>query len=484
LTMIGLNSPWLRSKDTRRICSRNMSKFKRITGAQADVKELEYVAALHQTCLPETRENGTVSAVDVQRLLSSRYGLFISHERAVEIVRGLSGDAGYSAADLPKPAAKKKGKNLLRRGIEKRKNKSKKNYENPSENNEGSQQDKHDLSASEVSGLDQSESTGGDGRSSVKFNVLQGDQPAAARISSDQYREVVRDDDDNDNLPEEYFDIVQLVSLLLIPVLARAGKEFRVKSEGGEDGVQVKSENVDSQSLDPQPPDLILNSLRMILKDINVSPVEPEETEDASFQATSSSLGSMPVLDVELVEAILLEMGEYERAQDPKLMREMTDAASSRSGRFDAEALVNALTHDVREHWQVGSEDRLSTFFYDVFGYYQGSKTVRDEIAALSRRGDEPRRDEEDPKWIDDTRVGDDVGGRFDFKSHSVDHTNVDFVVDAHSSASLVVLIWLFYILLAATYASLIRGSIEVPCKRNQNADTFGCELAQVIWVW
>jgi len=42
-------------------------------------------------------------------------------------------------------------------------------------------------------------------------------------------------------------------------------------------------------------------------------------------------------------------------------------AAQSRSGRFDEEAVVNAISSDLRE-WEVGSEDRFSSYFYDVFG--------------------------------------------------------------------------------------------------------------------
>ena len=65
--------------------------FKRMLGAPADVKELEYISALHQTCVPDTRENGTVSSLDIQALLASRYGLFLSHAECIEIIRGLGG---------------------------------------------------------------------------------------------------------------------------------------------------------------------------------------------------------------------------------------------------------------------------------------------------------------------------------------------------------------------------------------------------------
>lgn len=72
-------------------------RFQRRVGAAADVAELEYVIALHQTC-PSTRANATVSSRDVQRLLLSRYGLKISHDKAIRLVRSLGG--GETTAEV------------------------------------------------------------------------------------------------------------------------------------------------------------------------------------------------------------------------------------------------------------------------------------------------------------------------------------------------------------------------------------------------
>jgi hypothetical protein len=67
-------------------------------GAPADVKELEYISALHQTCVPDARANVTVSSLDIQSLLSSRYGLKLSHQECIDIVRGLGG--GWSPEEM------------------------------------------------------------------------------------------------------------------------------------------------------------------------------------------------------------------------------------------------------------------------------------------------------------------------------------------------------------------------------------------------
>eukprot|EP00560_Eucampia_antarctica_P007873 CAMPEP_0197826714 /NCGR_PEP_ID=MMETSP1437-20131217/3623_1 /TAXON_ID=49252 ORGANISM="Eucampia antarctica, Strain CCMP1452" /NCGR_SAMPLE_ID=MMETSP1437 /ASSEMBLY_ACC=CAM_ASM_001096 /LENGTH=1174 /DNA_ID=CAMNT_0043427267 /DNA_START=95 /DNA_END=3619 /DNA_ORIENTATION=- len=61
------------------------------TGIIADEKELEYISALHQSCLPDVRVNGTISSKDIATFLCSRYGIVIKPEVAKEIARNLCG---------------------------------------------------------------------------------------------------------------------------------------------------------------------------------------------------------------------------------------------------------------------------------------------------------------------------------------------------------------------------------------------------------
>ena len=76
--------------------------FKRPVGVAADVRELEYISALHQTSSVLDTE-GTVSAQDVLLFLRSRFGLVLTPEDAMDIVKGLSG-----TARLPLPSVEKK----------------------------------------------------------------------------------------------------------------------------------------------------------------------------------------------------------------------------------------------------------------------------------------------------------------------------------------------------------------------------------------
>ena len=83
--------------------------FKRPVGAAADVRELEYISALHQTSSVLDTE-GTVSAKDVLLFLRSRFGLVLTPDDAMDIVKGLSG-----TARLPLPRVEKNAWKFRRR---------------------------------------------------------------------------------------------------------------------------------------------------------------------------------------------------------------------------------------------------------------------------------------------------------------------------------------------------------------------------------
>ncbi|KAL7555658.1 hypothetical protein ACA910_006160 [Epithemia clementina (nom. ined.)] len=87
--------------------------FHRPVGAGADVKELEYIIALHQTS-KETRANATVSSMDIVALLRSRHSLQITHEQAIQIVRSLGG--GDTGVNYPSMSDKDGGTSLSTSG--------------------------------------------------------------------------------------------------------------------------------------------------------------------------------------------------------------------------------------------------------------------------------------------------------------------------------------------------------------------------------
>ncbi|GAX19612.1 hypothetical protein FisN_19Hh192 [Fistulifera solaris] len=400
-------------------------EFLRSIGAGADVKELEYIAALHQTCFPD-RPNGSISSRDVQALLTSRYGLMLSHKECIEIVRSLGG--GLSQEELQvQEKAYSAGQKMIQKVVH--------------------------MSQVTTSSLMRKPSD------SVQNRLEESQKHIDEELCS----------------PEEYLDLVQITALLLIPVLARAAKIAKendynttIKEDNDEEKKdeeptnwyqkwrqtrRAKKEALQAElaeSLLPQPHTILQDVFRIMMKDVAFS--DQEEG---------------PLLDVDLVEAILLECGEFERAGDDALKREMVEVATSGSGRLDFEAFVNALAYDL-DAWEVGSEDRLSTIFFDVFGE---ERSIVNERCRKERRND-PVADTEIPKE-----------GVFT-SANSVDHAIVDLVVDTHSSVICVCLIWFFYLMTSVTYASIYQSRVTASCLETEKKEEFTCLLKAQLWNW
>ena len=61
-------------------------------GSQLDVKELEYVSALHQTNTPSLRRDGSIQGEDIKAYLQSRFGIDVTVETVRSIImQGLGG---------------------------------------------------------------------------------------------------------------------------------------------------------------------------------------------------------------------------------------------------------------------------------------------------------------------------------------------------------------------------------------------------------
>jgi hypothetical protein len=460
--------------------------FKRAVGAPADVKELEYISALHQTCLPETRENGTVSSLDVQRMLVSRHGVEITHSQAIDIVRGLGGGiqqplitfsegrgsskitlllsnttrfvgtlstgavkaagsvgsktanvgskavgsvagvgskagsmgskaiAGFkSATSGSKVALHERSSEAVKRGVA---------AEEPTDGTEGAAESTDGEEAASASDsflgsvfchksakreVEEDDRTGADKKPSVNFSVDNGKVPTVSRKIKDPLQVIstlTGLSAKEEFIPEEYLDLVQLAAILLIPVLCRAATQIDdVPPALGEEEPKdppaptsgryaawrhkkhmekIHYHRQREQQLQP-PKNLLQDVLELLLKDIYDSTTS-ERSDGPEDEA--------PILDEELVQALLRQTGEFERSQNPQLLREMVAVAQSQSGRLDVEAFAAALTSDLTA-WDVGSEDRQSTLFYDVFGKQHRAGTLL--TPATSFVEEEPTADQE-----------------------------------------------------------------------------------------
>lgn len=350
--------------------------FNRRIGAASDVKELEYCVALHQTV---PRDNATVSSTDVRCLLASRYGLKLSQAQAAAVVRSLGGvatrttdsDSGnksnHSQPSTPitLPAASRSDHGGYDEG-----------------NDEHWFETSWDQETGEVtvSGKEHKESL----LSQVK------------RLSDEDVQQKAETKESNGRrrrrqvpeVQEEYLDLVQLLSILLIPSMARAAQEF-YKGPKHRPSLRRHKGNWFTQpfwdlnykiqcwsanrwykkytTCRPRPSDLIVQKLKALFKD------RGDLTDGSHFEYSEhdgdipGDLLTAPILNEKLVEELLVDHGEVERAQDLELIRDMVAAAQTASGRLDHEALVQAVTMDLKE-WEVECEDHLSTIFKDVFG--------------------------------------------------------------------------------------------------------------------
>ena len=486
-----------------------MVRFQRLVGAAGDVQELEYVSALLQTCLPNTRDNGTVGSLDLQALLSSRYGLKLETTEIITILRKLTGEHGYGKLaktqahkqTLQKEQARKetiaKVKEWMKHSIPKKKQKTEKDVEMKNKDKEDDEENQ--------------------GQSVAKRPTEQVEESPADVM---EY-EFGDDDDDfveiNGQIPEEYMDVVQLTALLLMPTLAQASHEYQQNLKRQEDDEAVVEQQPEPQqyfatklkerrekhamyqrqrheSLRPRPSNLFSQALTMMLQ--NVAP--PTSTSD---NVSSSSFYHYPVLDEDLIKNLLLDMGEQERAKDLILIREMVDMAMTDSGKLDVAALVQATTSDIkhlyRKHMPEDdslAEEQLTTFFYDVFGYNQGDQLdiPKDQNDDNDNKDTNSSRKEEDPVErqvvvsAPDTQAKKTEAGHFDFYCKSVNHTNIDYRIDAHSSIAVVVFIWLFYIGNTLVYASLLRAFVTPNCGDPWagNLSSFACMLLVSLWTW
>lgn len=445
-----------------------MSPFKRVTGALADVKELEYIAALHQTCAPDTRSNGTVGSYDVQRFLVSRYGLdpttTVTHGQAVTVTRSLGG--GLSQAAMRRVVAEKKrtgfrlNQKLATIAPSKISFRHARQRGNLADLEEGDEvrSESDDLQVPLDASSNHSRYSGSD--SNIDNNNFKGSNNSS-KIENKDNNNIV------DEIPEEYLDLVQILAILLIPTLARAGAAYCTGGNQAEPGEGDENESLSSssssktensdplQSLDPQPTTMIADAVTIMLQNVFL------------LGDTDNIDGAAPVLDEALVEALLLEVGEYERAQNVELIQEMVQAATSpgttgfeatSNGRlFNAATLATALTSDLKA-WKIESEDRYTTYWDDVHG----------DVANAHDNGNNttPKRYDNVEDVVEEDNMNVEEGATQDAIATTKiavvapqlqpELSSIDYAVDSHTSLVIVGIIWSFYVMVSRSVGRLV----------------------------
>lgn len=193
---------------------------------------------------------------------------------------------------------------------------------------------------------------------------------------------------------DEYLDLVQVLAVLLIPMLARCSSACSTSSTNGESVAAADSSSAPYYSpLSPQPSNLLQEFVHILL--------------DEYIRTNNDSNILEPVLSCianeEFVTNILMQVGELERAKDVSLIREMvaaaaasTTALSASSATLSSQAMYMALTGDIIDVWNVGSEDDESTLIQDAYGDEDITKNPTIENAIVEEKEDEKEEEEED----------------------------------------------------------------------------------------
>ena len=411
--------------------------FERPVGAAADMKELEYISALHQSS-STLREDGTISSTDVLCFLRSRYGIAIDTDDALDIVKGLSG-----TARLPVPTEEENNKKKWFRFPKAARHKDvdvevgespeasttdtsekpkkwgccQKHSEEKEHEESTEKEEKEEAAAMQI-------------RELLK-NIGKSDARKSWSIQKKRRKHIAKNVADLVR-----FDLVQLMSLLLIPTLLRLEQE-RLKEPRPAAAPHSRAQNVPSrrsivsklakagadtlklpwlwwqdrlekrdaaikQSLRPKPDTLLLDVLKMLLVQLDEEEDKPMSRSTllglAAMMQESSTMTKRnhfpelkhAVVSGTLIRDLLRQVGEQEAAQDNLLIDQMVEAAGGRGTVLDEWAFARALTSDVHL-WPVGSEDDLSTTFSDVYNIlpFECNKYAATEDPLLSGPGDD-----------------------------------------------------------------------------------------------
>mmetsp|Transcript_3330 Transcript_3330/g.3674 ORF Transcript_3330/g.3674 Transcript_3330/m.3674 type:complete len:928 (-) Transcript_3330:725-3508(-) len=319
-------------------------KFDRPIGAAADAKELEYVAALHQTSHSDEDGDwmdGSINDKDVRAFLMSRHGIKTSEEEVRKVI---------------------------------------------------------------FSGL-----AGGEGE-------------------------------------DDCIDIVEMVSILVIPLLLKVakGNERKVATEfsSAEDFNAYMMLEDEREKLAP-PPSIISDVLRNIL-------IDAEE-----------SLSKPPKLTNNLIRHIFSAFDELGLITDDNLIEEMINGASGGNPDvvLDAETFARALTHDITLY-NTDNETSASTHFDDVF-------KAKEPVASSQDNQDTEK------KGLDTSAVSS-ANSTYTFPE-------IDFMADNFNSWEHVVIVWATLIISYVVYIFLNgKQSNLSPC----DSDSFGCKITKSLVSW
>ncbi len=430
-----------------------MTSFQQPIGPKSDLAELEYIAALHQTCFPDLRKDCSISSTDVLLFLSPRYGLKIDEECALDVIRGLGGKIPGRTPSLEDKDSDVKESLSLNHG---------------------------DSNIEDCNGIV-------NGSSSNSITTMKSAQDSS----------------------EEYLDLIEWFSALLIPTLIKATQESpntgdRWNSEIVRMQEEVSS-NIDFLDLFHNNPTIVWKKyqLKLEIKSLKekltllVDHDLVEYVRRILINSTKRNHTGPLILNESLVQELLRECGEIDSANDEELVAEMVECGRAAGpGRFrnkalifDSDAFCSVLTTDILA-WNCGIEDKLSTPFFDVYGC--DPKSYRNTMIDDNSDEEQERQNHDFEDQHTDRVPGSEKGNETSDNRDENQEFNwwpsifstvpsIDSVVDTHQSILFTMAVWAYFIFSVGVYMTFINAT---------NYDifhcggSFECVLINRIWTW
>ena len=321
-----------------------------------------------------------------------------------------------------------------------------------------------------------------------------------------------------------YLDVVQIVSLLMIPNLLDARDEMLdfspKKSQNSNTRAKVFTGCNDKDDANSSSPSTDDNRSNINIFAICASALQ------SSAKSLDHHCHQPPVLTVELLRKVLESLDEHDIINNDALMQRMVDSVSSCTDNvvyLDEMTLARALTSDVTEKWRRMEKDNPTTSFQDAFGctlseakkcspplYCRLNARIGEDAAVANcvqdmEAGTTPSSasdnndadcdeergvkssptDEHDPSSATPSMCKISDGSNYSKQQLHLLFTfsSIDYVADTYRSNTYLVLLWCFYITSVLSYVSLILSSLSINpiC---ESVRSFGCKLMETLWVW
>lgn len=491
-------------------------------GAYADVKELEYISALHQTSTP-LRNDGSIIDEDVRMFLMSRYGIRVSILDIRNQIFGTFGECcgpsvdnnvdEYNIIITPTKGVVAKGDELREEettnappiiasiasvpsdgkccsstGVHAIVGESGEETAPPvfaSISNVLKNNSEEVVSGGEIApsvtnggeeageGTAQPVSSGKESGEETALPVANGGESgketASPIITSttsvpDGVKNSTSSFSKSSHDGKSFMDLTQILSLLLVPELLKANRSLTTqKLQNNDDDASPFAFHAKREKHWPDI-DLIDNALRIMLHD-----------------ATGD--GNPRPLTKETLRQILIFYGEIDTANDGIVLDDMLAALRDKSDTsaddetpilFDQIAFSHALTQDVKQY-NIDSENDLTTNFYDVFESLKGkcNKTTN----FFSRLN--PFKTEE-------------IGTSSTLIERVFTFAAIDYTADSFRERAFVVTLWLTWTLTYLAYVydkSSLFDKIKINCMASAESSydtipSFGCAISQQIINW